>query len=133
MNTPTEKLPRPRSELPAIRVVMMPQDTNPQGSVFGGVILSLIDQAAFVEALRQANHRYVTVAMEKVEFRLPVLVGDVLSLWAEATRIGRTSLGVSVTVKAFRPALNQELEVTHAAVTLVAVDESGRSIPVVSD
>lgn len=112
---------------------MMPQDTNPQGSVFGGVILSLIDQAAFVEALRQANHRYVTVAMEKVEFRLPVLVGDVLSLWAEATRIGRTSLGVSVTVKAFRPALNQELEVTHAAVTLVAVDESGRSIPVVSD
>ena len=73
----------PRNE-PAIRVVMMPRDTNSLGSIFGGVILSYIDQAAFVEARRQACHGYVTVRMNDVEFKEPVKVGDVLTLHAQA-------------------------------------------------
>lgn len=109
---------------------MMPRDANPQGSIFGGVILSLIDQAAFVEALRQANHKWVTVAMETVEFHAPVYVGDVLSLWATTSRIGRTSLRSHVEVKAHRPALGVECNVTQADVVMVAVDDMGNKVPV---
>ena len=116
---------KPPSTTPAIKVVMMPQDTNPQGTVFGGVILSLIDQAAWIEALRQANLRYVTVAFEKVEFHRPVEVGDVLSLWAETLRIGRTSIRVRVLVKAFRPRINSEIDVTSGEAVMVAVGEEG--------
>lgn len=115
----------PPASIPAIRQVMMPRDTNPQGTIFGGVILSLIDQAAFVEALRHGNHRYVTVAMNAVEFHKPVLVGDILSLWTSAKRIGRTSVTVHVEVRAQRPSANAEIQVTQAEVVLVAVDEHG--------
>ncbi len=123
---------KPTSTTPAIKVVMMPQDTNPQGTVFGGVILSLIDQAAWIEALRQAALRYVTVAFEKVEFHRPVEVGDVLSLWADTMRIGRTSIRVRVVVKAFRPRLNSEIEVTSGEVVMVAVGEDGTPREIVS-
>lgn len=125
-------VPKAPSETPAIRVVMMPADTNPQGTVFGGVLLSLIDQAAFVEALRQANHRWVTVAMNGVEFHKPVNMGDVLSLWARTTRVGRTSVGVHVEVLAMRPATGTEEPVTAADVVLVAVNARGEPVPVES-
>jgi acyl-CoA thioesterase YciA len=118
--------PKAPSPAPAIRVVMMPQDTNPQGTIFGGVILSLIDQAAWVEALRQAGLRYVTVAFEKIEFHRPVEVGDILSLWANTTKLGTTSIRVRVEVKAFRPLLGTETHVTSGEVVMVAVDESGK-------
>lgn len=124
--------PESQSDTPAIRVVMMPRDTNPQGSIFGGVILSLIDQAAFVEALRQSPRRYVTVAMDKIEFKAPVRVGDVVSVWARTTRIGRTSLTIEVEVIAVRPGAC-ESKVTSAHVTLVAVDEHGRPTPIKGD
>lgn len=115
---------------PAIKLVMLPKDTNGQGSIFGGVILSLIDQAAFVEALRQARHRYVTVAMETVEFHEPVHVGDVVSLWAETRKIGRTSIRVHVTVYASRRDSGEDVRVTSADVTLVAIDEGGKPVVV---
>jgi len=118
------------SDTPAIRMVMMPHHTNPQGTIFGGVILSLIDQAAFVEAVRQANHRYVTVAMETVEFHKPVHMGDVVSLWARTIKIGRTSIRIHVEVMAFRPGDGSECRVTEADVVLVAVDSSGSPIEV---
>ncbi len=119
----------PRND-PAIRVVMMPRDTNPQGTIFGGVILSLIDQAAFVEALRQnAHHRLVTVAMDKIEFKAPVRVGDVVSVFASTSRVGRTSLTINVDVVATRPGAC-ESQVTAAVVVLVAVDDQGRPIPI---
>ncbi len=108
---------------------MMPRDTNPQGSIFGGVLLSLIDQAAYVEARRQAEHSYGTVAMNGVEFHKPVFVGDVLSLWAETTRIGRTSIAVHVKVHTMHPG-GDETKVTEADVTLVAIDARGRPVPV---
>lgn len=116
---------------PAIRVVMMPRDTNPQGTIFGGVIMSLIDQAAFTEALRQAPHKYVTVAMDKVEFIQPVHVGDLVSLYSKTTRTGRTSITVLVEVLARDRNSWQEIKVTEASVTMVAVDEHGRPTPVV--
>ena len=108
----------------------MPGHTNPQGSVFGGVLLSLIDQAAWVEALRQSNRRWVTVAFEKVEFTNPVYVGDILSLYGETMKIGRTSLRVRVRVEAFRPEQGQQIEVTHGEVVLVSVDADGAPTPI---
>lgn len=121
------------SPIPAIRVVMMPRDVNPQGTIFGGVLLSLIDQAAFVEALRQASRRFVTVSFKQVEFHKPVLVGDVLSLWGETSRIGRTSLTVRVSVLAQREGEREDIKVTEAEVTLVSVDEQGRPVPVLGE
>lgn len=121
---------KPPSNIPAIRVVMMPRDVNPQGTIFGGVLLSLIDQGAFVEALRQAPRRFVTVSFKQVEFHRPVLVGDVLSLWAETTRIGRTSISVRVRVLAQREGEPQDINVTEAEVTLVSVDDQGRPTPI---
>ncbi len=119
-------------DLPAIRQVMMPRDTNPQGTIFGGVILSLIDQAAFVEALRRGGYRWVTVAMNGVEFLEPVNVGDVVSLWARTKRQGRTSLRVCVVVEAQAHRGQAARRVTEAEVVLVAVDESGRPVPIES-
>ena len=121
--------PLPPSTSPAIRTVMMPRDTNPQGSIFGGVILSFIDQAAWIEALRQANRRYVTVAINTVEFTQPVLVGDILSLWATTKKIGRTSITVHVDVRANRPTTSQDdIAVTSADVVMVAVDATGKPV-----
>jgi acyl-CoA thioesterase YciA len=114
------------SDQPAIRLVMMPSHANPQGSIFGGVILSMIDQAAYVEAMRHADHRWVTVAMDSIEFHEPVHVGDVLSLWAETIRIGRTSLRAHITVKASRPGERTDRQVTQGEVVLVATDVSGK-------
>jgi len=120
----------PRSE-PAIRVVMMPRDTNGQGSIFGGVLLSYIDQAAFVEARRQACHEYVTVEINEVVFKEPVHVGDVVSFHAHATRIGRTSIRIHVDVDAQRgDQPDRVVAVTRADVVLVAVDSAGRPTPI---
>ncbi len=123
-------VPRPPGRQPAIRVTMRPKDTNAFGSVFGGVILSLIDEAAFVEAVRQSPRRYVTVAMNKVVFERPVQVGDIVTLWAEALAIGRTSLRIRVTVSSRSIRTNEDVTVTTAEVTMVAVDENGRSVPI---
>lgn len=123
--------PLPPSTSPAIRTVMMPRDTNPQGSIFGGVLLSIIDQAAWIEALRQANRRYVTVAINTVEFKQPVMVGDILSLWATTKKIGRTSINVHVDVRANRPETQQDdIPVTSADVVMVAVDGTGQPVPI---
>ncbi len=122
---------KPPSNEPAIRVVMMPRDTNAEGTIFGGVILSLIDQAAYVEAVRQHHNRYVTVAFNTVEFHQPVFVGDVLSLYADATHCGRTSLTIHVRVRARRRLdPDQIVDVTQADVVFVAIDDSGKPIPV---
>ena len=121
---------KPPSELPAIRTTMLPKDTNPHGSIFGGVILSLIDLAAANEAERQAPHRYLTIAMNQIEFHAPVHVGDIVTLWAETLRVGRTSITVQVRVLARARRSPHENEVTKADVTMVAVDEAGRPIPV---
>ncbi len=121
---------KPPSKQPAIRVTMMPKDTNALGSIFGGVILSLIDQAAFVEASRQARLRFVTVSMDRIKFEKPVCVGDIVSLWAETLRVGRTSVTVKVNVLARSLHTASDSQVTTAEVTMVAVDDRGTPIPV---
>ncbi len=125
--------PKPPSSTPAIKVVMQPRHTNHQGAIFGGVLLSLIDQAAWIEALRQCNRRYVTVAMDKVEFHKPVLQGDILSLWGSTERIGTTSIRVHIDVTAFRTGTGEEITVTAAEVTLVAIDEQGKPTRIVTE
>lgn len=123
--------PKPPIPEPSIRVVMMPRDTNGEGTIFGGVILSLIDQAAYVEAVRQAHRLYVTVAMREVVFHQPVFVGDVLSLYCDTIRVGRTSLTIHVRVCARRRTdPDQDVKVTEAEVVFVAVDEAGKPVPV---
>ena len=114
---------------PAIRVLMMPRDTNAHGTIFGGVILSYIDQAGAIEARRQGCSLMVTVSMDKVVFHAPVHVGDLVSFWTETIRIGTTSITTRVTVKAFRPGV-EPVTVTEAQVVYVNVDESRRPVPI---
>jgi len=126
--------PKPPNSEPSIRVVMMPRDTNAEGTIFGGVILSLIDQAAYVEAVRQAHRLYVTVAMREVVFHQPVFVGDVLSLYCDTVRVGRTSLTIHVRVCARRRTdPDQDVKVTEAEVVFVSVDEAGKPMPVYAE
>jgi acyl-CoA thioesterase YciA len=114
----------------AIQVVMMPRDTNPMGSIFGGVILSYVDQAGAIGARREVTlaggrqEFVVTVAMNKVEFKQPVLVGDVVRFLTRLVRMGRTSITVNVTVEAERGP--DVLQVTEAEVVYVAIDPQTR-------
>lgn len=115
---------------PAIRVMMMPRDTNAHGTIFGGVLLSYIDQAGAVEARKHTPHKFVTVAMDKVEFKKPVYVGDVLSFNATLTRVGRTSMTIRIEVEAERftdPATL--IPVTEATLVYVAVNDHGTPVP----
>ncbi|MBN1345451.1 MAG: acyl-CoA thioesterase [Phycisphaerae bacterium] len=121
---------KPPFNQPAIRITMLPRDTNPEGSIFGGVILSLIDQASAVEALRQARHHYVTKAMDAIEFLKPVHIGDVVSLWATTKHVGRTSIRIHVDVLAQAPDAHEARKVTEADVTMVALDDHGKPTPV---
>src|SRR5664280_1204229 len=84
---------------PAIRVMLHPRDTSPNGTIFGGVILSYIDQAGAIEARLHGADRVVTVAMEKVVFHAPVHVGDLASFYGELVRVGRTSITVKIVVE----------------------------------
>jgi acyl-CoA thioesterase YciA len=115
---------------PAIRVIMMPKDTNALGTIFGGIILSYIDQAGAVEAHRHAPGRLVTVAMREVIFHAPVFVGDLVSFNTETLRRGRTSITVKVTVEAERGNRGSgRVKVTEAEVVYVHVGENNQPIP----
>lgn len=117
--------------VPAIKVLLLPKDTNALGTIFGGVILSHIDLASAVEARKAAPHRYVTKAIREVEFHSPVFVGDIVSFYTETVRIGRTSVTVRVTVEVERWSGGGEREmVTEAEVVLVAIDQHSRPIPI---
>ncbi len=117
---------------PAIRLTLLPRDTNPQGTIFGGIILSYIDMAGAIEAHRRTNvERFVTVAMREVVFLEPVFVGDLISLYAEVTRIGNTSITLRVTVEAERHGgtyNSERIKVTEAEVIYVAVDANRRKM-----
>ncbi len=114
---------------PAIRVLMMPRDTNAHGTIFGGHILSLIDQAGAVAAHGTGARKVVTVAVREVVFKHPVHVGDIVSCYCTITRTGRTSLNVQVRVVAEDPVARNCVEVTTAELVYVHVDELGRPIP----
>ncbi len=116
---------------PAIRMVMMPKDTNALGSIFGGYILSLIDLAAGQHARTVSVKKFVTKVMREVEFISPVFIGDVVSFYTETTRIGKTSITIQVLVEAVRGenAL-QSCKVTQAEVVMVAVDQNNKPITI---
>lgn len=118
------------TRMPAIRVMMMPRDTNAHGTIFGGVILSYIDQAGAVEARQHTPHKFVTVAMDKVEFKKPVFVGDVLSFHTRLIKVGRTSMTVKIEVEAerFQDPTNT-VPVTEAQLVYVAVNDHGTPVP----
>jgi len=121
----------PETKQPAIRLVMMPRDTNALGTIFGGVILSNIDLAAATQAHLHHPGKLVTVAFDQVEFKQPVFVGDLVSFFAETVRVGRTSITVGVSVWAQRALAREKIvHVTEGRVTLVAVDERMRPTPV---
>ena len=120
----------PKWNEPAIRVLMMPRDTNAHGTIFGGVILSYIDQAGAIEARRQGSRLMVTVSMDKIVFHEPVFVGDLVSFWTETTRIGTSSITVKVVVEAIRGNDPQEkVLVTEAQVVYVNVGTDRKPAP----
>jgi acyl-CoA thioesterase YciA len=121
--------------VPAIKIMLLPKDTNALGTIFGGVIASHIDLASAVEARKAAPHRYVTKAMREVEFHEPVFVGDIVSFYTETARIGRTSITVRVLVESERwgSGMGERVKVTEAEVVLVAVDASGKPIPILPE
>ena len=118
--------------VPAIKVLLLPKDTNALGTIFGGVILSHIDLASAVEARKTARLRYVTKAMREVEFHAPVFVGDIVSFYTETARVGRTSITVKVLVEVERwgGGHGEHVKVTEAEVVLVAINERGTPIPI---
>lgn len=116
---------------PAIRVLMMPRDTNAHGTIFGGVILSYIDQAGAIEARRQGLNLMVTVSMDKVVFHEPVFVGDLVSFWTDTLRIGTTSITTKVICEAIRATdPNKKVVVTEAHVVYVNVGPDRKPAPI---
>lgn len=119
---------------PAIRITMLPRDTNSQGTIFGGVILSYIDMAGAIEAHRRTGMgRFVTVAMREVIFHQPVFVGDLVSFYSETVKIGTTSITTRVVVEAERyGSPGEKARVTEAEVVYVAVDKNGNKTKIAS-
>jgi len=114
----------------AIRVMATPADTNSAGDIFGGWLMSQVDIAGSIIARRHANGRIVTVAVNSFEFRQPVFVGDLISCYAEITRLGNSSLTINVKAFAERQKETHELIlVTEADLTYVAVDEHRKPRP----
>jgi acyl-CoA thioesterase YciA len=119
-------------EILAIRVLMMPRDTNARGTIFGGHIMSLIDQAGAIAAHATGGGNVVTVAMREVVFHEPVRVGDMVTCYARVVRVGRTSITIRVRVLARYPyePEDEPRDVTEAEVVYVNVDEHGQPCPV---
>ncbi|MEE9381872.1 MAG: hotdog domain-containing protein [Nannocystaceae bacterium] len=124
---PVSEISNTTATVPAIRTTMMPRDTNAHGTIFGGHILSLIDQAGAIGAHRIGALKVVTVAMREVEFKQPVHVGDLVSCYTDVLRVGTTSITVHVRVTAEAPAEPGRgvVEVTAAEVVYVNVDDAG--------
>lgn len=111
---------------PAIRVVAMPADTNPNGDIFGGWLVSMMDLAGGTVASGHSRGRAVTVAIDGMTFHRPVKVGDVVSVYAELLSVGRTSMKIDVAAwRRSRNGFEQE-QVTQATITFVAVCDDGR-------
>ncbi|HWH22313.1 MAG TPA: acyl-CoA thioesterase [Allosphingosinicella sp.] len=121
-----------RSE-PILRVVPRPGDINANGHIFGGWVLSQMDIAAGIVASREAKGPVATVAIEAMEFIAPILLHDIISIYARIERVGRTSMGIRIDVIASRDRGTREVKVTEGLFTFVALDEDNRPRPVKKD
>lgn len=126
----SEAVGLPPGRIPTLRVVPMPSDVNSAGDIFGGWIMSQVDVAGAIPAVREARGRVATVAVNSFTFKQPVLVGDVVSFYSEVARVGRTSITVNVEVYAERGLAREVVKVTEATLTYVAVGEDRRPRPV---
>jgi acyl-CoA thioesterase YciA len=115
---------------PVIRVTAMPADTNAYGDIFGGWLLSLMDSGAGLLAARHSRGRAVTVALDGMKFHLPVKVGDEVSVYAEMKRVGRSSMSIGIEAWRRHRTEDEEVKVTEATFTFVAVDDAGRPRPI---
>ncbi len=113
----------------ALRTLMMPRDVNAYGTIFGGVVMGQMDLAALVQARKHASVRWVTVAMDRVEFVAPVHVGDAVNYLTSTLRTGTSSVCVKVKVDAERSDGSGTVRVTEAELTMVAVDDAGKPTP----
>ena len=118
---------------PVLRVVPRPGDINSNGHIFGGWVLSQMDIAAGIIAAREAEGPVATVAIEAMQFIEPILLHDLISVYAEVERIGRTSLAIRIDVVATRDRGQREVKVTGGLFTFVALDENHRPRPVKRD
>ncbi|MCX7892962.1 MAG: acyl-CoA thioesterase [Burkholderiales bacterium] len=126
-----EAVQLPKGKEPVLRVVPMPADANQHGDIFGGWIMSQVDIAGGVLAARRARGRVATVAVNQFLFKQPVLIGDLLSFYAEIVRVGTTSITVNVEVYASRnPEDVEVVKVTEATLTYVATDGDRKPRPV---
>jgi acyl-CoA thioesterase YciA len=121
----------PRDREPVLRLVPMPADANSTGDIFGGWIMAQVDIAGSIPALRLAKGRVATVAVNAFLFKQPVLIGDLVSFYAEVAKVGRTSVTVDVEVYAQRGIPEEvTVKVTEATLTYVAVDQNRKPRPV---
>src|SRR6195256_1154193 len=124
-----ENADKPKGEL-VIRTIAMPADTNPNGDIFGGWLMSQMDLGSGILAAKTAQTRVVTVAIEGMSFLHPVQVGDRVACYAWVEKIGRTSMTIPVEVWVQRYMTGEEIRVTRAVFVYVAVDAAGKPIPV---
>tara|TARA_Y100001960_G_C14769315_1_gene878918 strand:- start:553 stop:948 length:396 start_codon:yes stop_codon:yes gene_type:complete len=119
----------------SIRAVAMPADTNPSGDIFGGWVLSQMDLAGGVLASQISKKRMTTVAVDKMRFHKPIMVGDIVSFYTEVSTIGKTSITIDIQTYVTRKNVllkeNQEIKVTEGKFVYVSIDNSGKPIPIV--
>ena len=120
-----EEQSKPRGDL-ATRTLAMPADANPSGDIFGGWVLAQMDIAGGITAGQRAQGRVATVAIDAMTFHLPVYVGDVLCVYAEIEKVGRTSLTVHIEAWTLRARLGERIKVTEGRFIFVAIDEQGQ-------
>lgn len=128
-NGNTMKTAAPQGTL-ALQTVAMPADTNANGDIFGGWLVSQMDLGGGIIAKQRARQRVVTVAIESIIFHKPVRVGDIVSCYAEILKIGRTSMQICVTVWSMQPHAIAFERVTEGLFTYVAIDEQGAPTPI---
>ncbi len=121
---------KPRGEL-SIRTLAMPADANPSGDIFGGWLISQMDIAAGMMASQRSHGRVATVAIDAMSFELPVFVGDIVCVYTEILRVGRTSMTIHVEAWVLRDRIGERVKVTEGQFTFVAIDENRKpqSIP----
>jgi acyl-CoA thioesterase YciA len=122
--------PRPERGEPLIRTAPMPADMNGNGDIFGGWVLSQMDIAGSIAAVERAGGRVATVAVEAMTFHQPIKVGDIVSIYGEIIRVGRSSMAVKLETIVARRLDPTEIKVTEGVYTYVAIDENGRPRPV---